>query len=947
MRVSKFLSVLTLLVARSALAQATGPTTPADEVDVFIGTGGHGHTFPAATLPFGFVQVGPDTPLKGWDGAAGYHYSDSSILGFSHTHLSGTGVGDLGDVLLLPVTGELQSGDKYQPLSANRLASPFSHANESASPGYYRVLLDRYQTTAELTTTTRVSLHKYTFPKDQTAGVVIDLVRGISNRVTAGELNVVSDRRLTGFRTTDGWAQKRTVYFVIDTAQPFKTATLEADDKAVEGDGKKAAASKVRAALDFGRLESSLLVRVGLSAVSVEQAIKNLDTEMPAADFDAVRAAARQTWNEHLSRLSIESPDPEIRRTFYTAAYRTLLAPTLYNDADGTYRGPDHQVHQGNGMQFYSTLSLWDTFRAEHPLLTLTTPERVNDFVGTMLAWYQQSPDKALPMWPLATHETRCMIGYHAVPVIADAYAKGFRNYDAKMALKAMQDTALNSYAAPKDYDQRGYVVANNDHHEQAAARTLEYAFDDWCISQFASQLGDKEVAAKFANRADNFKNVFDASTGFFRGKTADGQWREPFDPKRIDARDYTEANAWQYAFFVPHDVPALATLYGGEEATIRRLDDAFDQDVDMPNGLVDVSGLIGQYSQGNEPCHHMPYLYALLGNQDKTARRVRNILRTQYDDTPDGLCGNDDCGQMSAWYVFSSIGLYPVNSANGVYVIGSPVVNKATLKLDPKFSAGGTFTVVANNNSTANPYIQAARLNGMPLERPWVTHDEIMRGGTLELDMGMMPGRLWRKRLEPTKIVIDCRVPELKTFADKVQTTADEWFPKLVKLMRTDGTAPPREVRIVIEEKPDGVAWAAGNQITMVAKWFRDHPDDVGAAVHELTHVVQNYRNAPGWFTEGFADYTRWFLFEPESARPKPNPAKATYRDSYRTSAAFLAWVASTYGEAALLKTDRDCRAGQYKDENWQTYTGRSLQQLGDDWQAHLRAGSKTAAPG
>ncbi|MGN6627355.1 MAG: GH92 family glycosyl hydrolase, partial [Tepidisphaeraceae bacterium] len=549
---------------------------------------------------------------------------------------------------------------------------------------------------------------------------------------------------------------KRTVYFVLQASRPWSQAAFEAEGKPAEGkasegklgEGKNteqngAKGKKIRAALDFPADQAPLVLRIGLSAVSVEAARKNLEAEVKGFDFDAVRDEARRQWEENLSRITITTPNPTVKRTFYSALYHTMLAPTLYNDADGSYRGGDDKVHTGGGFDNYSTFSLWDTFRAEHPLLTVIEPERVNDFVRSSLAFYAQSPAHALPRWQLAKSETNCMIGYHAMPVIYDAYAKGFRDYDANLALQAMQDSALKARNCPDDYEKLGYVASLPPKNRQAASRTLEYSYDDWCIAQMATALGKKDVADHFAKRSQYFLNLFDPSTGFFRGRTANGAWTEHFDPKAVDFNNYTEANAWQYTFFAPHDLPALLKLYG-REGFIQKLDECFNQESDIHHAASDVTGLVGQYSHGNEPCHNMAYLYALAGAQDKTAWHVREIMRLLYDDTPEGLCGNDDCGQMSAWYVWSAIGLYPANPADGRYVIGSPMVPSATIRLNPKYASAKTFTIVAKDVSAQNLYVKSATLNGKPLDRPWVTHDEIMHGGTLQLQMSMLPTRLW-----------------------------------------------------------------------------------------------------------------------------------------------------------------------------------------------------------
>jgi len=737
-------SVIAVLAGLSFLpAVLLAQSNPLDEALPLVGTGAHGHTYPGATVPFGFVQLSPDTPMKGWDGCAGYHYSDSTILGFGHTHLSGTGIGDLGDVLIMPITGNLNSSTNYQPMNVERFGSAFSHTNEIAQPGYYRVLLDRYDITAELTATAHVGLHRYTFPASKESHLLVDLVHGVNNQVIGASLKAEGKNLLTGSRTTTGWNKHRTVYFAIESSQPWKSFGLETDGKPLAANQTETKGRNVRAHLDFKTSASKpILLRVGLSATGVEDAVKNLRAEITSWDFDAVRAATQNSWSDALSRIQIESSNPNIRQTFYSALYHTMTSPTLYNNADGSYRGTDGQTHTNAGFQYYSTFSLWDTFRAENPLLTLTQPERVNDFVQTMLAFYQQSTNHALPMWPLASFETWCMIGYHSVPVIWDAYSKGFRGYDAEAIYQGMRDTAMASRFYQDEYQKYGYIPAGK--RKSSVARTLEFAYDDWCIAQMAKALGKTEDAELFLKRSQNYTNLFDPGTGFFRAKTADGVFTEPFDPKHISFDDYVEANAWHYTFAVMQDVPGLIKLYGGNEAFVKKLDQMFNEDSDINPPLVDITGLVGQYSHGNEPCHHVAYLYALAGAQYKTALRVRQIMTMHYDNTPEGICGNDDCGQMSAWYVWSAMGLYPLNPADGKYVIGSPVVEKATIHLNPKFYPGGTFTVVAHNVSNQSIYIQSAKLNGTPLNRPWITQDEIAHGGTLELEMGVLPNKNW-----------------------------------------------------------------------------------------------------------------------------------------------------------------------------------------------------------
>jgi predicted alpha-1,2-mannosidase len=760
----KPLKIALILGACSPVLSISAAPQPVDEALPMVGTAGHGHTYPGATVPFGFVQLSPDTRTEGWDACSGYNYVDTSILGFSHNHLSGTGGADLGNLLLMPVTGELNTSNGYASLNAERFASDFSHDDEVAQPGYYRVLLGKYNILAELTATAHSGMHRYTFPASDQSHILIDLVHGIGNQPMEAGLTIESDRLVTGFRFDNGWSKGRTLYFALEFSRPFAGFGLEVDEEPLPAGQTNAAGKNVRGHLDYQTLAGQqIIVRVGLSPTSVEEAKKNLQAEIPGWDFDAVRKSARNLWNENLSRIRIESPSPAIRQTFYSALYHTMSAPTLYNNADGSYPGADRKVHDGDGFQYYQEFSLWDTFRAENPLMTLVEPDRVNDFVRSLLAFYQQSSNHVLPRWPLASWETGAMIGYHAVPVIVDAYQKGFRGFDTQLAWQAIRDTAMSGANRQDEYQRLGYVpfVAAEKRTKEnacATARTLEFAYDDWCIAQMAKALGKTDDATVFTKRAEYYKNVWDPATRFFRSKQADGTYFEPFDPTEVAKNNvaegyYVEANAWEYAFFVPQDVPGMIQLYGGNEAFVNRLDQFFDMDSDINSWRIDVSGLIGQYAHGNEPCHQIAYLYALAGVQYKTAARVRQIMQTQYDNSPDGLCGNDDCGQISAWYVWSAMGLYPVNPASGIYVIGSPMVEQATIQLNSQFYKGGTFTITTHsdarvksyaNDDRLNVYVQSALLNGKPLNRPWITHEEIVSGGTLELEMGVLPNKAW-----------------------------------------------------------------------------------------------------------------------------------------------------------------------------------------------------------
>ena len=740
----------TIIGLLAFLPKAHALPEPVSEALPMVGTGGHGHTYPGATVPFGFVQVSPDTRTQGWDACSGYHYSDSTIEGFSHTHLSGTGGADLGDILILPVTGALNTADRYQALDPERFKAKFSHEREIAEPGYYRVMLDSYGVLAELTATAHAAMHRYTFPASPDSHILIDLVHGIGGHPMDAELKIEKPDLLTGWRRVDGWAKGRMIYFALESSRPWDGFGLEVNEKPLAEKDRDARGKTIRGHLDFKTsLGEQIILRIGLSPTSVAEARKNLAAEIGPQNFDAVRQSARQAWNENLSRIQIETPDADIRRIFYSALYHAMVAPTLYNDADGTYRGADRQDHAGN-FQDYSTFSCWDIFRGEAPLLTLAEPERIDDFVQSMLAFYQQSPEHALPIWPLADYETHCMIGIHSVPIIYGAYEKGFRGFDAPLALRAMRDSATSHQKRQEEYNQLGWVPWAKGKFA-ATSETLELSYDDWCIAQMAKALGDTNDYELFSARAQNYKKVWDPATQFFRSKNADGSYNPDFDPKEVashaDVADgyYTEANAWQYMFAAQQDVPGMIQLYGGKPAFVKKLDELFNQDSDMVHWRVDVSGLLGQYAHGNEPCHQVAYLYALAGAPWKTQRRVREIQLTQYNQTPDGICGNDDCGQISAWYVWSALGLYPVNPADGVYVIGSPLVEKATIRLNPKYYPGGTFTIIAPQVSRQNCYVQSAKLNGEPLNRPWITHAEIARGGTLELEMGILPNQaLW-----------------------------------------------------------------------------------------------------------------------------------------------------------------------------------------------------------
>lgn len=730
-------------------------------VDPFIGTGGDGHTFPGAVVPFGMVQLSPDTQIRerkqayGW--AAGYRYDDDGIVGFSHTHFSGTGHSDLGDVLVMPISGEvkLDPGDSTQPGSGYR--SRFSHADEQARPGYYAVSLSDYGIRAELTAGERIGVHRYRFPKGKPARLLIDMRTSLYDypgKVLWSRLRLREDGTLTGMRETRGWAPGRQLHFALRVSTPIAGSQLHNTEKDIYYKGFAPPAvdkpeqrvnlegRALVGVLDLPAGTEEAIVKVALSPVSEEGAIANLDAEMPGWDFDAVAAKARADWSRALGVFRIDADEAQ-RKAFFTAVYHTLQAPSLFMDSDGRYRGPDNAVHQARGWRNLSTFSLWDTYRAQHPLLTLIQPEQyTNDVVQSLLAARRHSAHGILPVWAFHGLETWCMIGYHAVPVIADAYLKGIRGYDEKEALEAMVASAdYGPYGGIAQYKELGYVPI--DQVGEAASKTLEYAFDDWTIARVAAAMGRKDVAATFERRAGNWRHAFDRKTGFLRARNSDGSFREPFDPSASGyGTDYTEGNAWQYSWYVPQDVAGLIRAHGGDGQFVKRIDQVFDAKVDPKQfaHMEDITGLIGWYAHGNEPSHHVAYLYVYAGQPWRTQERLGQIMRSQYAPTPEGLVGNDDLGQMSAWYVFTALGFYPVAPASNEYVIGRPFLRRAALNLPN----GKTFTVVADGLDEGHDYIGKITLNGRPLETSVITHAQILAGGELRFVMQATPDKTW-----------------------------------------------------------------------------------------------------------------------------------------------------------------------------------------------------------
>jgi predicted alpha-1,2-mannosidase len=700
-------------------------------VDPFIGTGGHGHTFIGASVPFGAIQPGPTNIHKGWDWCSGYHYSDTVLIGFSHLHLNGTGCTDLGDILMMPFTGSIKTEKGTQENPDAGYASRYRHETETAHPNYYSVILDDYSIKAELTATERVALHRYQFPPDQAGHVIIDLQEGIGDTATETFLKQIDQTTFGGYRFSKGWAADQRLYFAVRIQGKIRDFTLYDGDRKIEGDS--GTGPKIKGVFGFSPSGEAVLIKVSISPVSMENALLNMDAEMSGWDFDRVVEESGRKWNHELNKIQVDGED-RLKRIFYTALYHTMISPVLFNDCNGDYRGTDKQVYPMASFQNYSVFSLWDTYRALHPLLTITQPHRVRDMIESMLAIYQQQ--NMLPIWHLMGNDTECMVGYHAVPVIVDAYLKGFQGFDPTKAFDAMKASAMLDRKGVNYLKQIGYIPCDKVY--ESIAMALEYAIDDACIAQMARVLNRQEDYEYFLKRSKAYQKYFDQETQFMRGRMADGSWRSPFDPASSKHRqdDYCEGNAWQYTWLVPHDPEGLIALFGSESAFVQKLDQLFIVDSDLgEEASLDISGLIGQYAHGNEPSHHVAYLYAFAGRPWKTAQRVQHIMKTMYTDRPDGLCGNEDCGQMSAWYVFSAMGFYPVHPANGIYVLGSPAVKKAVVQAGAK-----PFVMEAVNQSEENIYIQSATYNGIPYTKGYITHQMIMDGGSLILKMGSNP---------------------------------------------------------------------------------------------------------------------------------------------------------------------------------------------------------------
>ncbi len=717
-------------------------------VDPYIGSGYHGHVFVGTSVPYGMVQLGPSNIHKGWDWCSGYHYSDSILIGFSHTHLSGTGCTDLGDILIMPLN-EIRTPRGNQDDIRDGYASRYSHDNEIARPEYYSLLLDRYNIRAELAATDRVGFHRYTYPEGKPASILIDLREGNGSNAYDSYIRKIDDYTVEGYRYVRGWSPSRKVYFVLKSDKKIEQFTAYDDNTPKPWDQLKVAS--VKSVLTFGNVKQ-VKIKVAISSVSCANAAMNLQEELSHWDFDKTVKMSAGRWNKELARMTVETDDEASKRTFYTAHYHTMIAPTLYCDVNGEYRGMNDMIYTDPKKVNYTTLSLWDTYRALHPLMTIIQPEMVDNVVNSMLSIYRQQ-DK-LPIWPLMSGETNQMPGYSSVPVIADAYLKGFTGFDAEEALQAMKATATYEKQKGVPYViEKGYIPADKIH--EATSIAMEYAVDDWGIAAMARKMGKTGDAATYAKRAHYYKNYFDSSIHFIRPKLEDGSWRTPYDPARSihTVGDFCEGNGWQYTFFAPQDPYGLIELFGGDKPFVAKLDEFFTNNDSMGEGASsDITGLIGQYAHGNEPSHHVAYLYAYAGEQWKTAEKVRFIMDEFYTDRPDGIIGNEDCGQMSAWYLLSSMGLYQVNPSDGVFVFGSPCFKKVEMKV----RGGKTFTVEAPNNNKENIYIQKVYLNGKPYNKSYIIYDDIINGSTLKFVMGKKPNKNFGKAPANRPVVLN-----------------------------------------------------------------------------------------------------------------------------------------------------------------------------------------------
>jgi len=842
-------------------------------VDPFIGTGGHGHTYPGAVLPFGMVQLSPDTRLDGWDGCSGYYTTDSLVYGFSHTHLSGTGIPDYCDVLFMPTTGKPQLNNKdYR--------SSFQKKNEEASPGYYSTKLDKYNITAELTATLRVGMHRYTFPSTKEANIIIDLQH--RDKVLDSWIEVINDREIRGFRRSSSWAKDQSVYFYAKFSKPFKSYGIASDDQLKDGE-KKLQGKNIKMYVQFDN-PGEVIAKVGISSVSAAGALKNLDAEVPDFDFKKIMRAAKDTWQKELSKIRVEGgapvlqPQPQqnmtgysgggfgrpqprtrvpdyahIKQTiFYTALYHCMLAPNIYNDVDGQYRGMDQQIHKAADFNYYTVFSLWDTYRAEDPLLLLIDKKRTLDFIKSFMAMNEQGG--LLPIWPLASNETFCMIGNHAIPVIVDTYAKGLRGFDAEKAFQMMKDAVDRNQFGLESYRKNGLVLAEDEN--ESVSKTLEYAYDDWCIAQMAKMLKKDQDYAEYIQRAQYWKNVYNNQTGFVQTRN-NGGWLSPFKPSDVD-NNFTEGNAWQFSFFMPQDVNGLMTMTGGKENLENKLDALFSASSIMTGrSLPDITGTIGQYVHGNEPSHHIAYLYNFTDDPYKTQYYLNKIMNTMYKAAPDGLAGNEDCGQMSAWYVMNALGFYNIAPGQNNFQIGIPVFDKATINLEN----GKKFTINSSGNATNSFYLQGMQLNKKPYNKLFLSYENIANGGDWDVFIGKLPNKLYMQDLEkPVSVISDHLItvnPYLiapsKTFTKPITISAASSQDSVKIYYTLDGSTPTPQSKLYtspinISSSTTIKLLAAKNSIfsKVVTGTFSKIKDDVKAGLPAKTNVIDKIKPRP-----------------------------------------------------------------------------------------------------
>ena len=730
-----FVPVLSLCLASCGSSQKGQEMEDLTQfVDPRIGTGGHGHVFYGANVPYGFIQLGPTSIPQSWDWVSGYHVSDSTVIGFPHTHLSGTGIGDLHDINVMPVVGEVTYSRGDASSYETGLWSYSDRSKEVVTPRYYRTHLSRYNVDVELTATKRVGFHKYTFLGNESPAIVFDMVNGgCWDKTTEAVIRVVNDSTVSGYRYSKGWADDQRVFFRAEFSRKFDNVEFIVNDSVKEGDMAKGAQLFARVNFAAGNQEP-VYMKVALSPTSEEGAQLNMQTELSGWDFEKTIADAKAAWNKELNKVKVYTTDEASKKIFYTSLYHTLFAPSEFCDVNGDYYGADKQMHKGEGFVNYTTFSLWDTYRAAQPLMTILHPEKMSDVINTMLHIHQQQGK--LPVWHLMGCETNCMVGNPGVPVVADAILKDIKGFDTELAFKALKESSMLPERGMEHRIEYGFIPA--DKMTEAIACDMEYAIADWAVAQAAQKLGKQEDYEYFLKRSKSYKNYFDASTGFMRGKMLDGSWRTPFSPYASSHRedDYCEGNAWQYTWLVPHDVEGLVECFGSKEAFVNKLDSLFLANGDMGEASSpDISGLIGQYAHGNEPSHHTVYLYTLVGQPWKTADRIKEILHTMYTDQPDGLSGNEDVGQMSAWYILSSFGFYQVEPAGGKFVFGYPNFDKVEITVP-----AGKFVIERENKGQQNNYIQGIVLNGTEYKKPWIEYADIMKGGELKFLMGDEP---------------------------------------------------------------------------------------------------------------------------------------------------------------------------------------------------------------